>query len=405
MPDPPTPLITRRDFLATAAAASSATILKPSLVFGSQANSRIEVGIVGLGSRGSLIADLLAAHDGYQIVALADYFPDVANKAGERLKIPPSRRFSGLHGYRKLIESKVDAVFLEAPPYCFPEQAAAAVDAGCHVYMAKPVAIDVPGSLKIAECGRNASARKRVFLVDFQMRTDPFNREVVRRCHEGLIGDMALLSSFYCSEGFSDPALTATIESRLQNLVWTNDIALGGGHFVNAGIHAIDAALWIANELPVSAQGCTRITRKNPHGDSPDTDSLTYRFKSGLVLNHRGEHIRNTHEFVCSCSAYGLEGYLETNYDGKAFVRGNRGGYPGGVVQDLYVDGIKRNLEYFRSNVIEGSYDNPTVMQGVNSTLASILGREAGLRGDLLTWDQMLTEGRKVEPDLSGLRQ
>lgn len=395
--------ISRRDFLANAAAATSFSILKPSLVFGSQANSKIEVGIVGLGGRGSLIADLLTADPNYQIVAVADYFPEVVNKAGDRLKVPPARRFSGLLGYKRLIESHVDAVILEAPPYCFPDQAQAAADAGCHVYMAKPVAVDVPGCLRIAEIGRNATAAKKAFLVDFQMRTDPYNQEVVKKCHEGMIGELALLSSFYCSEGFADPEFTDTIESRLQNLIWTNDIALGGGHFVNAGIHAIDAAIWIAGELPVSAQGYTRIARKNSHGDSPDADSLTYRFKSGLLLNHRGEHIRNTHEFICTCSAYGLDGYLEVTYDGKVFVRGNKGGYPGGVVQNLYVDGIKRNLDTFQKNIRDSVSENPTLMPGVNSTLAAILGREAGLRGDLLTWDQLLQEYKKVEPNLSGL--
>ncbi len=396
--------LTRRKFLASAAAATSFTILKPSLAFGSQANSRVEVGVIGLGGRGSLIADLLAVHDGFQITAAADYFPDVVNKVGDRLKVPPDRRFSGLLGYKRLIESRVDAVFLETPPYFFPDHAQTAADAGCHIYMAKPVAVDVPGCLRIAEIGRNATSSKRVFFVDFQMRTDPYLQEAVKKCQEGLIGDLSLLSSIYCSEGFDDPELTDTIESRLQNLIWTNDIALGGGHFVNAGIHAIDAALWVAGELPESAQGYMRIARVKPHGDSPDVDSLTYRFKSGLILNHYGEHIRNTHEFVCACSAYGLEGYLEMSYDGKVFVRGNNGGYLGGVVQNLYVDGIKRNLDTFHKNVVEGKVDNPTLMQGVNSTLASILGREAGLRGDLLGWDQMLQEYKKVEPDLSGLK-
>ena len=396
--------MTRRTFLTSAATAAAITTMKPAVAFGSQANSRIEAGIVGLGGRGSLIADQLASHPGFQIVALADYFTEVVNKAGDRLKIPPDRRYSGLLGYKRLIDSRVDAVFLEAPPYFFPEHAQSAVDAGCHVYMAKPVAVDVPGCLRIAEIGRNAATKKKVFLIDFQMRTDPYNQEVLKRCRDGMIGDLALLSSFYCSEGFADPDFTDTIESRLQNLIWTNDIALGGGHFVNGGIHAIDAALWIAGELPESAEGHTSVCRKNPHGDSPDVDSLTYRFKSGLIINHRGEHIRNTNEFICTCSAYGLDGYLETAYDGKVFVRGNKGGYPGGVVQNLYVDGIKRNLDTFHKNVQDGTSDNPTVMQGVNSTLATILGREAGLRGDKITWDQLLQEYKKVVPDLHGLK-
>jgi len=52
----------------------------------------------------------------------------------------------GLGGYRKLIDSGVEAVVLKVPPYFIPEQAKAAVEAGCHVYTAKPVAVDVPGS-------------------------------------------------------------------------------------------------------------------------------------------------------------------------------------------------------------------------------------------------------------------
>ncbi|MBN1341060.1 MAG: hypothetical protein JXQ73_00165 [Phycisphaerae bacterium] len=58
-----------------------------------------------------------------------------------------SRRFSGLSGYKKLIESGVEAVALETPPYSFPEHTRAAVEAKLHVYMAKPVALDVSGCL------------------------------------------------------------------------------------------------------------------------------------------------------------------------------------------------------------------------------------------------------------------
>jgi len=396
----------RRRFIAgTAGAAVAFTIMKPSLVRGFAANSRIEVGCVGLGGRGGLISRMIADHHkGYQIVSVADYFPKVAQSVGERLGVAKGRQFSGLSGYRKVIASKVDAVFLETPPCFFPEHCAAAVEEGCHVYVAKPVAVDVPGCLSIAEAGKKASRSKRVFLVDFQVPTDPFNIETVKRCNEGLIGKIGLLSSIYTDEAFSDPPKTKTIESRLQRLIWVNDIDLGGGMLVNAGIHAVDAALWIAGARPISAMGCSRVVNPKHHGDTRDVYSITYQFENGLILNHRGEHLRNAYGFGCSCVAYGEYGYAETTYNGKAWVRGNKGGYRGGEVKDLYVAGISRNLDKFEKSIREGIYDNSTVETSVNSTLATILGREAGKNNAIMTWDEMIRENKKIEVDLTGLK-
>ena len=396
----------RRRFIAgMAATAASFTIIKPSLVRGSAANSKVEVGCIGLGGRGTLIAGMLARHPGFQVVSVADYFAHVAEKAGNDLNVPPDRRFSGLSAYKRLVADKVDAVFLETPPCFFPDHAAAAVNAGRHVYMAKPVAVDVPGCLSVAGLGRKATQNRQVFLVDFQTRTDPFNIEAVKRCREGLIGKVGLLSSLYTDEAFSDPPKTDNIESRLQRLIWVNDLELGGGMLVNAGIHAIDLALWIAGARPESAMGSAAGVKPDAHGDTCDVYSVTYRFENGLILNHRGEHINNTHGFACNCSAYGQYGYMETGYQGKAWIRGNKGGYAGGEVKNLYVDGISRNLDAFHKSIAEGSYDNPTVEPSVNSTLATIVGREASRNNTLMTWDRVIKESKKIEPNLAGLKQ
>jgi len=401
----PNNTFTRRKFITNAAAtAVSFTIVKPSLVRGTKANSRVNVGCIGLGGRGRLIAGMLNKHEGYRIVSVADYFPQVAQQIGDRFNVESKLRFSGLSGYKKLIDSKVGAVFLETPPCFFPEHAAAAVDAGCHVYVAKPVAVDVPGSISIAASGKKATNNKTVFLVDFQTRTDPFFIEAIKRVHNGLIGGLAMLSSFYTDDGFPDPPKTKTIESRLRRLIWVNDIDLGGGQLVAAGIHAVDVALWIAAAHPVSATGNSRTARREPHGDSADVYSVTYRFENGLILNHRGEHIRNTHGFQCNCFAFGQDGYMETNYAGKVWIRGNRGGYRGGEVNNLYNEGISGNLDTFHKSIVNGIYDNPTVATSVDSTLATILGREAAQRNTMLTWKQMIKENRKVELNLVGLK-
>jgi len=398
--------LSRRQFLGgTVATAASFTIMKSSSVRGTEANSRIEVGCIGLGGRGTLIAGMLKEHKGYQLTSVADYFPEVSKKAGEKFAVAEKRRFSGLSGYQKLIDSKVDAVFCETPPYCFPEHVGAAVNAGCHVYLAKPVACDVSGCLTIAEMGKKATETKKVFLVDFQMPTDPFIIEAVKRVHKGDIGPVAMVSSFYTDDGFRDPPKSETIESRLRHLIWVNDVNLGGGMIVNCDIHAIDAALWIAGRRPLSAMGCSRVGKSDAHGDTAYVYSLTYQFDNGLIMNHQGEHLRNTKGFSCGCFAYGPEGYLEANYEGKAWIHGIRKAYRGGQVTNLYVEGIKRNLEKFYNSIVGGMHDNPTVPTSVDSTLTTILGRQATKRNTMATWDQMIKENEKLEVDFTGLKE
>jgi hypothetical protein len=50
-------------------------------------------------------------------------------------------------------------------------------------------------------------------------------------------------------------------------------------------------------------------------------------------------------------------------------------------------------------------YDNPTAQSGVNSTLTTILGREAGRKNGLVMWDDMIAANEKIEPDLTGLKE
>jgi len=403
--DPAKDPLTRRDFISAGSGAALAfALVKPSAVRGTEANSRIKAGIIGTGSRGKMIAGMVHNHGGYEITALADYFADVVEAAGRQSDVPRSRCFSGLSAYQKLIASGVDAVFLEAPPYCFPDHVEAAVEAGRHVYMAKPLGCDVPGCLKIAEMGKKATAARQVFLVDFQTRTDPYFIEGVKRVDEGAIGPIGMLSSEYNDEAFSDPPKTATIESRLQQLIWVNDEALGGSYLVNAGIHAVDVGLWLAGQRPVSAMGRSRIVRAEPHGDSHDVYSITYEFPDGLISNHRGEHLKNRSEFRCECFAQGRDGYFEGGYTSRVRILGNRTGYRGGDVENLYRSGAERNIDAFHQCVTQGLCDNPTIEPSVNATLATILGREAARRGGRMTWDEMIQENRKLEVDLTGLK-
>ncbi|MCK4629084.1 MAG: Gfo/Idh/MocA family oxidoreductase, partial [Sedimentisphaerales bacterium] len=190
--------LNRRAFIAgTGAAALSFTVMKPELVCGAAVNSKIKLGIIGCGSRGIWLADLFQKHGGYEITAVADYFQDKVDKCGDKYNVSPARRYTGLSGYKKLLENKLDAVAIITPPYFRPEQAAAAVEAGCHIFAAKPVAVDVPGCNSLAASAKKAAAKQLCFIVDFQTRADKFYLEAVKRVHNGAIGTIAFGEATY----------------------------------------------------------------------------------------------------------------------------------------------------------------------------------------------------------------
>lgn len=371
----------------------------------SAAQRRIKIGLIGAGGRGAWIASLFKQHGGYEFHAVADYFPQVAEKTGTALGVDKSRCFSGLSGFRKVIESGVDAVVLQTPPYFFPEHATAAVAAGLHVFMAKPVAVDVPGCLAIEAAAEEGTKNRKVFFVDYQMPTDPMNIEVVKRVHDPAFGPLQQVQSTGICNGFADPPKGSNIENRLQGLVWVNDIALGCDYIGNFDIHAIDAALWVIGERPVKAYGHSRIGRENPHGDARDVCSVIYGYANGVVHNHYGQGLPNGAPGMIQVVAHGRKNIAQVDYYKEAYIHGSGPmRFKGGPVAKLYQAGAVRNIATFHQQVTDGDFTNETVPRAIDGCLACILGREAAARNTELTMEQVLKENRKLEVDLTGLK-
>lgn len=363
---------------------------------------RIRVGVVGCGKRGAWMAGMFQKHGAFTISGVADYFPAVAQQVGRRLGVDAGRCFSGLGGCRRLIDSGIDALVIEDVPYFYPEQATAAVQAGCHVYLAKPIAVDVPGCLAIAAAAAEATRRKRVFLVDYQIPTDPANQAVVEAVRAGGLGPLAQVVTVGASGGHTDPPRTATIADRLQDLIWTNDTALGCGFIGNFGIHAIDAAIWALGRRPVSAAGSAATLRADPHGDARDVHSVVYTCADGLSWIHRNTALRNGDGGI-HCTIYGRDAVAFLTYDAKAYVRGGPRHVGARAVESLYDRGVQRNIADFHRDISTGDCANPTVARAVDGTLTAILGREAAERGTPMTMEQLIAENRRLTVDLSGL--
>lgn len=401
----------RREFIArTGTTAFLFSIMKPELVRGSQANSKIALGMIGCGDRGTWIADLFQRHGGYQLVAAVDYFPEIVSAFGTRFKLPANRCYSGLLGYRRMLEGRLDAVAIESPPYFHPEQSAAAVEGGMHVYLAKPVAVDVPGCQRVVESSRKASAKNRCFLVDFQTRTDPFYQDAVKRVQNGEIG------SVFCGEAafWSEPAtrfgrfikqLPANPrDSELRLRAWIVDRALSGDIITEQSIHAVDVATWILDSHPVSAYGTGgRKYWGQGEGDTWDHFSIIYTFPEKVLVTHAaGQFLQGYGD--CLCRVYGPKGTLDTHYDGNVTLLLQKSSN-GGRLTNLYEDGVVRNIATFHENITQNRFANPTVAPSVRSTLTTILGRTAAYRHVELSWEELMRSDERLDPGLHGLKE
>ena len=386
---------------AVAGLAAESPALQPT---STSSQHKIKLGLVGCGGRGNFLAKLFQEHGGYEMYSVADYFSEVANKCGDALGVEKGRRFWGLSGYKKVIESGAEAVALVVPPCFLPEYSSTAAEAGLHVYMAKPVAVDVPGCFRVGSAGKQAAQKQRVFFVDYQIPTDPANIQVAERIWKGEMDKFAKVVTVGVSGGHDDPPKTGTIENRLQHLIWANDIAIGGGYIASYDIHAIDAAIWLLGQYPVAAMGSSRVCRTDPHGDAHDVCCVVYDYADGLLHEHSGMALPNSASTELSCRLYGPTANALVSYTRKArFHRRGQKPFEGNVV-DLYPAGAKRNIASFYQNVTGGRFENPTVQRAVDGCLTCILGREAAFRGVRLTMDELLKENKRIELDLSGLR-
>jgi predicted dehydrogenase len=415
----------RRQFLVTTAVATTFNLLDHSTVFGMEANGQLELGLIGCGGRGSWIADLFVQTGKYRFVACADYFQDRVDAMGAKHGIAPDRRYTGLSGHKRLLDSQLDAVVIETPPYFHPQHAAAAIGAGKHVFLAKPVAVDVPGCQTIAEAAHRATAGKLVFLVDFQTRANSLFREALRRIRQGDLGPIVMVEACYPSSSGGRDLPPANPEERLRN--WYHDRALCGDFIVEQAIHALDVATWVIDADPRRALGLGgQILR--PKGSIWDHFSVNYEFANGVPLSFTCVQTIPDMRDQITCRAYGGKGYFFGDYFGSVWIRGNQpfaSGNAGnletelakpnaaalgtnfltsGNVGNLYLDGAVSNILEFHRCITEGHFENPTALPSVRSNLTAVLGREAAYQGGELTFADLLKAGTKLEADLTGVR-
>src|SRR5438309_156859 len=420
----------RRKFLGLAAGGAGVMFIKPQLVFGTDANSAIRVGLLGCGGRGTEDASNLVDAGGARVVALADLFQDQLDAARSHFDqlqqakgfpaLDSSQLFRGPKAHEQIVASKdVDAIVIATPPYFHPRHLEATVVGGKHVYLEKPVAVDVPGALRVIDIGKRAE-NKLSLDVGFQIRDCPPFVELVNRIHNGALGTIACGEAHYLTGYIDRPAWpnASPVERRLRN--WVHDRTLSGDIIVEQNIHVIDICNWILKDHPVKASATGgRQGRPADDGDCYGNYNVVFNYPNNVDVTFSSTQFAKGWWDVTE-RFFGTKGTSQSPYTGPLGIWGDEpwqygpSTKPAADAQSFSVTGnFTSNLELadsekkkaFVESITSGKFHNQTA-KGTESALSCIMARTAAYTGREVTWEEILKSKEVWDPkiDLSKLR-
>lgn len=400
----------RRDFLKMCAASAAFSMLRP---FGAMANEKlnrpIRIGFIGTGNRGTHgVITAMSHNNNIEIYALADLFRDRIDQVLPHLNslnaakglsaIDEKRIFVGNKAYKQLLKLKeVDAVVIATPAYAHPFIFEAAVKAHKHVYCEKPAAPDVYGTLQMMKAAKGVKDLSLV--MGFQVRYSSAYAEMIRRIHNGDIGEVLTAQLYYNGNGGACPKPEREDdEFRIRHHF--QYLALSGGIFNDQGIHIIDICNEVLQAHPEYAFGIGNDKGKRHEiGDTLSNYHILYGYPNGVNVSCQSLQAGNIFGDVCA-RFIGSKGFAEAHYSGGVFIKGENEWNSG--VQHALNDADALKGKSFIDSIISGKYINQ-IESACNSTLAAMLGREAVMKGEKLTWEKMIKEKQRYgnQPDLS----
>lgn len=396
----------RRDFLengskwAVAGAAASSLVTTPSLSLARSAyvagTDTIRVGLIGCGGRGTgaAVQAMNTQSGNVQLTAMADAFEDrmldahreCQKRHQDKVLADADSMHTGFDAYQKVLDSDVDLVILATPPGFRPLHFEAAINAGKHVFMEKPVAVDAPGVRRVLRAGELAKQKGLAVGVGLQRRHERLYREIMEKLKDGAIGDLVYSRAYWNGGGvWTRPRTEEQSELEYQMRNWYYFNWLCGDHIVEQHIHNLDVINWLMDDYPAVAEGQGgRMVRTGPDsGQIYDHHMIEFTYPNGHKMYSHCRHQPNCWNSV-SEHVHGTEGYCDISggviYDreGKEIFRSKAG--RGGHQQehhDLFAD--------LANGVIPNEAE-----YGAKSTMTSIFGRLATYTGKELSWQDAI---------------
>jgi len=299
--DPTSVSLSRRTALQSAAAGAATLASVGGAHADNPSSDTIKVGLIGAGGRGTgaLQQTLSVPGSNVKLMAVADAFQyrvdnvlRAVEKMQDKVDCPEERRFTGLDAYRRLIElPDLDLVILATPPGFRPYHFEAAIKAGKHVFMEKPVCVDSYGARLVMEVAKLADEKKRKVVVGLQRRYENRYRETIARIREGLAGDIIGGQVYWNGSGiwYRDRKQDQN-EMQFQVNNWYHFNWLCGDHICEQHVHNIDVANWVLGGdepqgyHPETAYGVGGRQDRSKNSEIYDHHSVNFSFPRGVRI-------------------------------------------------------------------------------------------------------------------------
>jgi predicted dehydrogenase len=388
----------RRSFLRTSAIAGlGAGLSAPLSATGRVRNGRedeLRIGLIGCGGRGTgAAAQALSTNGPVRLVAMADMFADSLDNAlkslmenetlAKRIDVPAERRFVGFDAYQGVLASDIDVVCIATPPHFRPQHFEAAIAAGKHVFLEKPVAVDAPGVRKVLAAAELAKQKKLAVVSGLQRHHQNGYLEAMQRIHAGQLGKLLYAR---CSWNMGslwhrgrDPKWS-DMEWQLRN--WLYFTWLSGDHIVEQHVHNIDVVNWALKGHPLRARGMggRQVRTDAKWGNIFDHHAVQFEYQDGVMCFSECRQIDGCANDV-SEHVYGADGECHMD-SGNWRIEGKNAWKFAGQGNDPY----QTEHDDLFASIRSGNLLNEGQMVA-ESTMSAILGRMATYTGKVVTWD------------------
>ena len=311
--------------------------------------------------------------------------------------MPAERKFTGLDAYHNAINSDVDLVLLCTPPGFRPAQFEAAVKAGKNVFLEKPVATDAVGVRRVMAANEEAKKKGLAVAVGHHLRHEAKHVELIKRIHDGAIGDLQFMRVYFDSAGvWVRPRKPEQTEMEYQVRNWYYFNWLSGDHIVEQHVHDIDVGNWIAQAHPTEAQGAggRQVRVGKDYGEIFDHHTVEFTYPNGVKMFSYSRHIPNCWNAFAEY-AQGTRGKADMIghgnttllVDGQEPMRWKR-----------TADGHQTEMDDFLAALVTGMPYNEADW-ATESTMTAILGRMATYSGKVVSWDTAINSDLDLSPE------
>jgi predicted dehydrogenase len=221
--------------------------------------SKIRVGFVGAGGIAAAHLEALSKNEKVQLVSVCDIVPASAHKAADQYGMQAYGDFDAM-----LDQETLDVLFVCVPPFAHGDIEEKACAKGIHLFVEKPLGLDMEVVRKKAKIIRDAGIMSASGYVLRYLDTAAKAREYLQGKTIGLV------RAHYLTGFVPAP--------------WWREMAKSGGQLVEQTTHTVDMVRFLAGDISkVYSQMALRVMGDIDKLDIPDVGTLSVAFESGAI--------------------------------------------------------------------------------------------------------------------------